>query len=571
MDRGTATERTPAVATASTGDAETRQVTTTAESRSRLHWFIGTSEAGAPDPGALTYEPHFGLREKPFSLSSDPRFFYGHSSHGVSFDTLTAGIRRREGILALMGEVGTGKTTLCRAVLQALDRRTFAAFVPDPFLSREDLLKTLLADFGVVSVDEIRNGRLRGASRTDLSYPLYDFLASLQPLKAFAVVMIDEAHNLRSDLLEEIRILSDLEKNRQKLLEVMLIGQPELQTRLSSNEMRQLSQRVSLRCELVPLVPEEVRAYIGHRLTVAGNDGRVRFTDQAIECVATASSGIPRVVNLICDRALLKAAWSGTSIVNAEHVVWAATDLQMPASQATEPMRRPQPSVLIEAPAVPIEAAPLSPVEVAQPDDQPAAPPLDPLPIVIEQVEPADAIDSVALEAPAPAAAEVLVPEEPGNTRPQRRWVTVTAICVTLAAGAGGWATRQSFADWWRRPPVSAAPVEVKPPAPAPPATPPPAAPAAQAAPKVALQMATFQSSSRTQQALAELRAAGYRAYSVELPPQNGDRMLTIFIGPYAETADAERDLDTARLIPGYGTARVVPFVPGLLPADERQ
>src|SRR5262252_2224191 len=300
-------------------------------------WLVRGGDAAPPDSGSLTYEPQFSLREKPFSLSSDPRFFYNGSSHGASFETLSAGIRRREGILALMGEVGTGKTTLCQAVLQALDRRIFAAFVPDPFLSREDLLKTLLVDFGVVSVDEIRNGRLRGATRTDLSYPLYDFLASLKPLKAFAVVMIDEAHNLKTDLLEEIRILSDLEKNHEKLLEVMLIGQPELQERLASPGMRQLAQRVSLRCELVPLLRDEVNGYITHRLTVAGNDGRVEFTEQAFECVATASAGIPRIVNLICDRALLKAAWSGTSIVNAEHVVWAATELHMPTSRVTQP------------------------------------------------------------------------------------------------------------------------------------------------------------------------------------------------------------------------------------------
>src|SRR6202035_4491874 len=120
------------------------------------------------DPGSLTYEPYFGLREKPFSLSPDPRFFFRNSAHGATFDALLEGIRRREGILMLTGEVGTGKTTLCRAVLQALDRKTFAAFVADPFLSREDLLKTLLVDFGVVSEDEIRKGRLREVSRTDL-------------------------------------------------------------------------------------------------------------------------------------------------------------------------------------------------------------------------------------------------------------------------------------------------------------------------------------------------------------------------------------------------------------------
>src|SRR5262249_34061245 len=157
--------------------------------------------------------------------------------------------------------------------------------------------------------------------------------------------MIDEAHNLTTELLEEIRILSDLEKNREKLLEVMLIGQPELQSRLASTEMRQLAQRVSIRCELVPLAPAEVDAYISHRLTVAGNDGRVSFTEQAVECVTTASGGIPRVINLICDRALLKAARSGTSKVNAEHVVWAATDL-MPTSRVA-PLILPQPATLV--------------------------------------------------------------------------------------------------------------------------------------------------------------------------------------------------------------------------------
>jgi type II secretory pathway predicted ATPase ExeA len=303
-----------------------------AEFRSRLSWFIGVSNASPQDPGSLTYERYFGLREKPFSLSSDPRFFVSNSTHGAAFDRLAAGIRRREGILVLTGEVGTGKTTLCRAVFQSLDHKTFAAFVPDPFLSREDLLKTLLVNFGVVSGDEIRSGRLRGVSRTDLSYPLYDFLTSLQRLKAFAVVMIDESQNLTTELLEEIRILSDLE-NRQKLLQVLLVGQPELQVRLNTSGMRQLSQRVSIRCELIPLAREDVKPYVSHRLTVAGNDGRVQFTDAAIHLVGKASNGIPRVINLVCDRALFRAAHSRTPRVDAEHVVWAVDDLELPVAQ----------------------------------------------------------------------------------------------------------------------------------------------------------------------------------------------------------------------------------------------
>jgi type II secretory pathway predicted ATPase ExeA len=309
-----------------------------AEFRSRLHWFIGASDVRTQDPGSLTYEPYFGLREKPFSLSSDPRFFFSQSSRGAAFDMLAAGIRRREGILVLTGEVGTGKTTLCRAVLQSLDQKTFAAFVPDPFLSREDLLKTLLVDFGVVSVDEIRSGRLRGASRTDLSYPLYDFLTSLQPLKAFAVVMIDEAQNLTAELLEEIRILSDLD-NGQKLLEVVLVGQPELQARLATSTMRQLSQRVAVRCELSPLVRTDLARYVSHRLTVAGNDGKLQFTDDAIEFVWAASKGNPRVINLVCDRALFGAARSRTMSVKAEHVVWAVDDLKLPVDAAFDQAR----------------------------------------------------------------------------------------------------------------------------------------------------------------------------------------------------------------------------------------
>jgi general secretion pathway protein A len=516
------------------------------------------SELASVDSGSLTYEPHFGLREKPFSLSSDPRFFYSQSSHGASFDRLVAGIRRREGILALMGEVGTGKTTLCQAVLQALDRRTFAAFVPDPFLSREDLLKTLLVDFGVVSMDEIRRGRLKGASRTDLSYPLYDFLASLQPLKAFAVVMIDEAHNLTTELLEEIRILSDLEKNREKLLEVMLIGQPELQERLASTEMRQLAQRVSLRCELVPLVQDEVKAYISHRLNVAGNDGRVRFTEPALECVATVSGGIPRVVNLVCDRALLKAAWSGTSIVNTEHVVRAAADLQIPISGITPP----SPAVTVDSPPSPVDEKPLAP--------QQAQPP-SPVPELIRPVE------EVAADGHDGEPADTSAAEDRQDGWRLSRWLVATAACVALGAVLGIWAARQSVAQWLQQQPSVAPSVEKKGPPPAsavghadpPPPTPP--APAPQdaepaATPKVVLQMATFQSSARAQQAIQELRDAGFSAYSVELSSAEGERLLTVLLGPYIERSAAERDLDAARHLPGYDSARLVEATPSLLP-----
>ena len=229
---------------------------------------------------SLTYEPFYGLSEKPFSLSADPRFLFRSPAHGPAFDELQAGIRRREGLIVLTGEIGTGKTTLCRSVLQHLDRRTFAAFVADPFVSREDLLKTLLVDFGVISIGDLTRGRFNGASRSDLSYPLYEFLDSLVPLQAFAVVVIDEAQNLSLPLLEEIRILSELER-REKLLQVVLVGQPELRSNLRLPEMRQVDQRVSVRCELTPLDAAGVAGYVDHRLRVAGRgESRVEFTER---------------------------------------------------------------------------------------------------------------------------------------------------------------------------------------------------------------------------------------------------------------------------------------------------
>jgi general secretion pathway protein A len=256
---------------------------------------------GDARPTGLTYEPFYGLREKPFSLTSDSRFFYQSRSHAPAFDDLLNAIRRRESLNVLTGDIGTGKTTLCRAVIESLDRKTFSAFVPDPFASREELLKVLLTDFGVASVEDVTSGRLRDATRTELSYLLYEFLGTLAPLQAFAVVLIDEAQNLSQQLLEEVRILSDADGQ----LQVVLVGQLELRERLRLPEMRQLDQRVSVHCRLQPLDLAGVAGYISHRLHVAGGSSdRVRFTGEAVEAIYLLSGGVPRVINRLCDRAL---------------------------------------------------------------------------------------------------------------------------------------------------------------------------------------------------------------------------------------------------------------------------
>src|SRR5207244_7490339 len=174
------------------------------------------------------------------------------------------------------------KTTLCRALLEDIDRNTFTALVLNPFMSEEDLLKRILQDFGVISRDDIKRGQLAHVTKQELIDTLYEFLLGLIPLKASAVLIIDEAQNLPVSVLEQIRILSNLETDKEKLLQIILVGQLNLQTLLRSPEMRQLDQRVSIRYELKPLDDETVAAYVAHRLTIAGGGAAVRFTAQAL-------------------------------------------------------------------------------------------------------------------------------------------------------------------------------------------------------------------------------------------------------------------------------------------------
>ena len=340
-----------------------------------------TLASPVPRSAYLTYEPYYGLKEKPFSLSADPRFLYKSPTHAPLFDALRAGIRRREGIIVLTGEPGTGKTTLCRSVLEALDRKTFCTFVADPFVSREDLLKMLLIDFGVMSVDDLKTGRLHAASRPELSYPLYDFLRSLVPLQAYAVLILDEAQNLTSQLLEEIRILADLE-GPEKLLQLVLVGQPELHDKLKDPTMRQVHQRISVRCSLEALEQEAVSGYIAHRLTIAGAGAdRVEFEPQALDLVFRASKGNPRVLNLIADKSLNRGHLERTWIITPEIVTAALADLGCAKPEAPNPAPAVDISVAVTPPApVLILAAPAStpPDAPVLPDFRPEGPDLLP-------------------------------------------------------------------------------------------------------------------------------------------------------------------------------------------------
>jgi type II secretory pathway predicted ATPase ExeA len=275
------------------------------------------------------YERYYGFTEKPFSLTPDPKYLYRSESHGNAFDLLQYAINRREGFVVVTGDIGTGKTTLCRALLEKIDHTTFTALVLNPFLTEEDLLKRILQDFGVISRDELKAGRLAKVTKQELIDSLYDFLLGLIPLKASAVVIIDEAQNLPLPVLEQIRILSNLETDKEKLLQIILVGQLDLQTLLRSPELRQLDQRVSIRYELKPLDRETVAAYVAHRLTIAGGSAAVAFTAKALEQVYRLSGGIPRLINLICDRALLAGFSEQASRITPEMVINAAQSLDV--------------------------------------------------------------------------------------------------------------------------------------------------------------------------------------------------------------------------------------------------
>ena len=293
------------------------------------------------------YEPFFGLKEAPFSLAPDPRFLFAGGSHSAALAQVAYALERREPLVVITGEIGTGKTLLCRTVLQRFPRKTFLSVINDPLLERDDLLKELLQDFGLISKDRTK---LTEASRHELIQTLHAFLRSLAPIQAHAVVIIDEAQHLQPDVLEQIRLLSNIDDERGTLLQIILVGQTDLEPLLSRPELRQLQQRVSRRFRLEPLNRDEVKAYIMHRLARA-RDGKpssqlsgatelarelagwaatnagVEFTPDAMRAVSQLSGGLPRVINLLCDRSLEEAYASRLRLVDRPLILTAARTL----------------------------------------------------------------------------------------------------------------------------------------------------------------------------------------------------------------------------------------------------
>ena len=268
------------------------------------------------------YDKHFGFSDLPFSISPNPRFVYDNPFYREAFATLCYGIEARKGFIVLTGEVGTGKTTLLRAVMHNLESSVHTAFIFNPKLTFSQLLRSIFNDLGITESSQ---------DRLTLITKLNNYLLEQLKKDHVVAIMIDEAQDLSDDLLEEIRLLSNLETANGRLIQIVLMGQPELEQRLEQPHLRQLKQRIALRCRLTPLPKSEVGSYINYRLKKAGYQGKEIFEAKAIEKISLNSQGIPRIVNVICDNAVLIAYASSKKKVSAEIVEEVARDLQLTA------------------------------------------------------------------------------------------------------------------------------------------------------------------------------------------------------------------------------------------------
>jgi general secretion pathway protein A len=268
------------------------------------------------------YDKHFGFSDLPFNITPNPRFVYHNPFYREAFATLCYGIEARKGFIVVTGEVGTGKTTLLRAFMHNLESTVHTAFIFNPKLTFRQLLRSIFNDLGITESSQ---------DRLTLITKLNNYLLEQLKKDHVVAILIDEAQDLSDDLLEEIRLLSNLETDSGRLIQIVLMGQPELEQRLEQPHLRQLKQRIALRCRLTPLPKSEIGSYINYRLKTAGYQGKEIFEAKAIEKISLNSQGIPRIVNVICDNALLIAYASSKKRVSAEIVEEVARDLQLTA------------------------------------------------------------------------------------------------------------------------------------------------------------------------------------------------------------------------------------------------
>ena len=266
------------------------------------------------------YLSFFNFKEDPFRITPDPRFLFLSRQHEEAIGSLHYGINERKGFIAVIGDVGTGKTTICRALLSKLDKNIDTSLILNPMLSVQELLEAINEDFGNRSAtsDSIK-GQIDALNK---------FLLRRLRWNKNAVVIIDEAQNLSVEALEMVRMLSNLETDNKKLLQIMLVGQPELHRKLQMPELRQLNQRISVRYFLGALNYLEASSYIAHRVSVAGGAGFVRFDDASMRKIYDYSKGVPRLINIICDRALLTAYAERKRLIDKQVVRTSISDVE---------------------------------------------------------------------------------------------------------------------------------------------------------------------------------------------------------------------------------------------------
>lgn len=242
------------------------------------------------------YLEYYGLSEPPFSITPNPRFLYFSPKHREALNHLLYGIRERKGFVQLTGEVGAGKTTLCRAMLEQLGDNYCTALILNPVMNADQLVKAIAMEFGL---------EVKGLDRLEIYEVINKFLLDQVEHGREVVLIIDEAQDLANDLLEQVRLLSNLETDDRKLLQIVLMGQPELRERLNDHSLRQLRQRITVRYHLRPLKMAEIGQYLQHRLHISGAKGPPYFSTGALWRIYNYSKGIPRLVNAVSDKCLL--------------------------------------------------------------------------------------------------------------------------------------------------------------------------------------------------------------------------------------------------------------------------
>jgi general secretion pathway protein A len=293
------------------------------------------------------YEKFYGLTCSPFELTPDPRFLFSTPSHNEALAILSYGVLRRKGFVVVTGEVGTGKTLLLRTLFEFIGRNNVAfAFVYNPRLSVQEFFSHVLTDLRL---------SLAGRTKSEMLSYLNEYLLVRSRRGATTAIIVDEAHLLNWELMEEIRLLTNLETSQHKLVQMVLVGQPELDQKLDSHELRQLKQRVSFRCQLKPLTFAEVRGYIHHRLEHVGanSHGTAIFPDETIDVIYGYSRGIPRVINNLCENSLVSGYGKQMKEITVEIVREVASDLRLNQVTVTSTEGQPRGDAGVGVPLVP--------------------------------------------------------------------------------------------------------------------------------------------------------------------------------------------------------------------------